>query len=488
MKVYILDEVHMASTAAFNALLKLIEEPPGHVLFAMATTDPQKVLPTILSRVQRLDLRRVDASSVAGLVGRIVATEGAAIDDDALEAIVRAGDGSVRDTLSILEQVLALAGAHVTLTHVTQTLGTTPLALVLEVADLIAARDAAGLLTAVQRLSDDGLDLRRFSLDLVGHLRDLLVLRTAPDHPELVDATADRRAALVAQAERTTSESLVRALDQFATAIVDQRLGPPRLPLELALAKTAITTDASDLTSLVERIARLEAGLGAAAPAPLAPAPAAAPATPPPAAPATRAKRAAPAEPPVEPPARTPSAPDDVPAPPAPVLDAAPEVPARAEGQDDLALVVARWPAIIEVVKEISPRARAVFDPATPTALSRGVLVLQYGPRHSNFHAQEASKSALADVLREAVRRACALEVRIEVVRDGEDARRRPQPPLVTPRDAGPPLEESDAAADAAERGGPVAVPAEPAELDSLLRTRLGATRVDDPGSKPPQG
>jgi DNA polymerase III subunit gamma/tau len=109
-KVYVLDEVHMASTAAFNALLKLIEEPPEHVLFAMATTDPQKVLPTILSRVQRLDLRRVSAGDVADHVRKVCADEGYEIEDGAVDAVVRAGEGSVRDTLSVLEQVLAYAG------------------------------------------------------------------------------------------------------------------------------------------------------------------------------------------------------------------------------------------------------------------------------------------------------------------------------------------------------------------------------------------
>ncbi len=108
-KVYILDEVHMASNAAFNALLKLIEEPPDHVLFAMATTDPQKVLPTIMSRVQRLDLRRVGAADVAGRVNDLVEREGGTIDQAAVDAVVRAGDGSLRDTESVLEQVLSYA-------------------------------------------------------------------------------------------------------------------------------------------------------------------------------------------------------------------------------------------------------------------------------------------------------------------------------------------------------------------------------------------
>jgi DNA polymerase III subunit gamma/tau len=206
-KVYILDEVHMASTAAFNALLKLIEEPPGHVLFAMATTDPQKVLPTILSRVQRLDLRRVAADEVAAHVTRVCEVEGYAIEVPAVEAVVRAGDGSVRDTLSVLEQVLAFAGAEssgadaveVTAEAVAAVLGHTPLERVIEAVDLLGTRDLAGLLGLVQGLSDDGHDLRRFTLDLVQHLRDLLVLQVAPDRPDLVDATDDRRRRLQAQ-------------------------------------------------------------------------------------------------------------------------------------------------------------------------------------------------------------------------------------------------------------------------------------------------
>ncbi len=235
-RVYILDEVHMASTAAFNALLKLIEEPPAHVLFAMATTDPQKVLPTILSRVQRLDLRRVAAEEVAAHVVRIVAAEGRTIDEAAVEAVVRAGDGSVRDTLSILEQVLAFAEGAVTGPDVAQVLGTTPTATITVTVDLLAAGDLAGLLGTVAGLVDAGQDLRRFTLDLVGHLRDLLVLQAAPDHPELVDATAERRAELVAQAGRVPRDRVLAALERLAATVIEQRQGSPRLPLELALA------------------------------------------------------------------------------------------------------------------------------------------------------------------------------------------------------------------------------------------------------------
>ncbi|HSK22069.1 MAG TPA: DNA polymerase III subunit gamma/tau, partial [Egicoccus sp.] len=257
-KVYILDEVHMASTAAFNALLKLIEEPPSHVLFAMATTDPQKVLPTILSRVQRLDLRRVSASDVAGNVRRICDAEGYTIDDGAVEAVVRAGDGSLRDTQSVLEQVLAFAGTTVTAEAVGQVLGHTPADRVFETVELVAGRDLAGLFGMVQGLLDEGHDLRRFTLDLVQHLRDLLVLQVASDRPDLVDATDDRRRQLQAQTAALPRESLLRAVGLLAETVVEQRQGSPRLPLELTLARLAVPGAAGDVAGLADRVARLE--------------------------------------------------------------------------------------------------------------------------------------------------------------------------------------------------------------------------------------
>ncbi|MTV24746.1 DNA polymerase III subunit gamma/tau [Nitriliruptoraceae bacterium ZYF776] len=259
-KVYILDEVHMASTAAFNALLKLIEEPPSHVLFAMATTDPQKVLPTILSRVQRLDLRRVSASDVAAHVRELCQAEGYTIDDGAVDAVVRAGDGSVRDTLSVLEQVLAFAGRDVTAEAVAAVLGHTPADRVVEAVDALAERDLAGLLGLVQGLLDEGHDLRRFTLDLVQHLRDLLVLQVAPDRPDLVDATDDRRRRLQAQTAALPQATLLRAVGVLAETLAEQRQGPPRLPLELALATLATPGSDGDVVELGDRVARLEAG------------------------------------------------------------------------------------------------------------------------------------------------------------------------------------------------------------------------------------
>ena len=476
-KVYILDEVHMASTAAFNALLKLIEEPPGHVLFAMATTDPQKVLPTIMSRVQRLDLRRVAASEVAAHVRSLCDAEGYAIDDGALEAVVRAGDGSVRDTLSVLEQVLAFAGREVTAEAVAQTLGTTPTERVIETVDLIGTQDLAGLLSVVQRLIDDGHDLRRFTLDLVQHLRDLLVLQVAPDRPDLVDATDERRRRLQAQTTVLPRVSLLRAVELLAGTVAEQRQGSPRLPLELALATLAVPGTSGDLAELADRVARLEAGATSRQPAPAVeaapPASAAAPVPEPTPAPDPAPPTPTPEPTPAPDPAPPTPAPDPTPEPPAPAPEPAPTpTPAADAGTDgsadeqppgddsDLATIQAHWEGILERLKQGSRRHHAMFEPAVPVAAGRGILTLRYGQRHASFHAVQARTGELDQAMRDAVAQACGLRVKLDIVIDGDDHRRRPLPPSVTPDDARTPVFDDGGGADgtvssAAERGSP---------------------------------
>ena len=501
-KVYILDEVHMASTAAFNALLKLIEEPPAHVMFAMATTDPQKVLPTIMSRVQRLDLRRVSAAEVAGNVRRLCELEGYTIDAGAVEAIVRAGDGSLRDTQSVLEQVLAFAGTDVAVGDVAQVLGQTPVQRVVEVVDLLAARDVAGLLAAVQGLVDEGHDLRRFTLDLVQHVRDLLVLGAAPDRPDLVDATEERRGQLESQAAAMPPETLLRAVTVLAATVSEQRLGSPRLPLELALASLVVPSESAQLRELTDRVARLEAGMvpAAAVAPPVAP-PVAAPSVPDqpvadpvdpapppevsessaPSAPAEPARRAAataaaavapdqaterapvgdplpagdppPADDapvdgpaasedpaPADPPEIDPSPPEEVPEQVADTEHVDADAPEPSGPEDDLARITRQWDTILEVVRDGSRRHHAIFLPATPTRAGRGILTLRYGRRYASFHAANAGSGAYADALQSAVEQVTGLRVRLEIVVDGDDDRRRPVPPSVTPDDARTPV------------------------------------------------
>ncbi len=491
-RVYILDEVHMASTAAFNALLKLIEEPPEHILFAMATTDPQKVLPTILSRVQRLDLRRVAAGEVADHVRRICAAEQFTIDDGALDAVVRAGDGSVRDTLSVLEQVLAFAGGEITADAVAQVLGHTPAERVFETIDLVAERDLAGLLAMVQGLLDQGHDLRRFSLDLVQHVRDLLVLQVAPDHPDLVDTTDDRRRRLQAQTRGLPRETLLRAVDLLADTVAEQRQGSPRLPLELVLAKLVVPGGDGDVRELADRVARLEHR--AATPA--------APAR----EPVADAYDAA-AEPTLDEPDATtpePAAAEPDPDGDAVVETAAPDdaaeddvltVPEAGDSgtEDQLTLLERHWDGVLDLVKRDSRRYHAVFEPARPVAVSRGIVTLQYPPRYASFHAQNARRGEYADTLRNAIERACGLAVKIDVAIEGEDARRRPVPPSVTPDDARTPVLDDEGPGDIAVEVREAEEDRAPADeptsaSDEMLALELGAELIDERPAPGPDG
>jgi DNA polymerase-3 subunit gamma/tau len=199
MKVYIVDECHMLSTAGWNAFLKTVEEPPDHVLFVFATTEPHKVLATILSRTQRFDFRRIDAATLAARVEAIGEREQVTFDTGAVSLIVRAGDGSARDTESVLEQVLAFTGPKVTVEGVADVLGATDDDLLADMAAGIADGDVAALCRLVQRIADSGHDLRQFARDATEHLRSLFLIQTAPD-ADLVPGTPERLARLRAQA------------------------------------------------------------------------------------------------------------------------------------------------------------------------------------------------------------------------------------------------------------------------------------------------
>ncbi|MDP9022426.1 MAG: DNA polymerase III subunit gamma/tau [Actinomycetota bacterium] len=454
-KVYILDEVHMASTAAFNALLKLIEEPPHHVMFAMATTDPQKVLPTIMSRVQRLDLRRVGAQDVAGHVERVVALEGLSIDEDAVEAVVRAGDGSVRDTLSILEQVLSFGGGHVTGDAVAQVLGHTPAERTFETVSLLAARDIAGLLALTQSLLDEGHDLRRFALDLAQHLRDLLVLQVAPDRPDLVDATAERRTRLTGQAQLLPHETLLRAVDVLAETIAEMRRGPARLPIELALAKLALPEVIGDVAALADRVARLET----AAPRP-----------------ADRIE--ARGDDPTPRPAHPIDAPSDA-AVPRPETTADATVPADTEPVADIdgdafSTVAGRWRQVLDHLKQRSVRLHAIAQAGTPTRIERDDLVLAFP---SSFHADQVGRPEHAEAVRKVIEQVCdvSVQLRTEVASGDGDSRARDP----APRSQELSQEETEVG-EAEHTGQEVDEQTAATHAATLLRDELGAQPVEE--------
>ena len=295
-KVYIIDEAHMVTTQGFNAMLKVLEEPPEHVRFIFCTTEPHKVIEAIRSRCQRHDFRRIRTAALVQDFARICEAEGVDIEPAALELVARAADGSHRDGLSRLDQVLTFAGPKVTLADVAQVLGALPVELRFDLAEALAAHRVADVLACVERVVDAGHDLHQFTREALEHLRDLYVLRVAPQSTTLVDVTAETRERLAAQAERFGPGELGRMLTIVGDLYLDLRTATDqRLVVEVGLARAAVPEASLDAEALLARIERLERRLsiaGAESPAPAGPPPAvaeatarAAPATSPPRAP-----------------------------------------------------------------------------------------------------------------------------------------------------------------------------------------------------------
>ncbi|HSX65951.1 DNA polymerase III subunit gamma and tau [Nocardioides sp.] len=261
-KIYIIDEAHMVTTQGFNALLKLVEEPPPHLRFVFATTEPEKVLPTIRSRTHHYPFRLIPPRLLTSYLGQLCDAEGVAIEQAALPLVVRAGGGSARDTLSVLDQLLGGAGADgVTYDLAAGLLGYTPDSLLDEVVDAFAARDGAGVFGVVDKVIETGQDPRRFTEDLLRRLRDLVIVAAVPDAPStgLLDVAEDAGERLVAQAQRFGAIELSRAADLVAKGLTEMRgATAPRLLLELICARVLLpgADDTSD--GVLARLDRLE--------------------------------------------------------------------------------------------------------------------------------------------------------------------------------------------------------------------------------------
>jgi DNA polymerase-3 subunit gamma/tau len=295
-KIYIIDEAHMVSREGFNALLKLVEEPPDFLRFVFATTEPEKVLATIRSRTHHYPFRLMPRRELTDLLTSVVESEGIHVDPTVLPLVVRAAAGSARDGLSILDQVLASAGADgVTREAAAALLGVTPDTLLDDVIDAFAARDAAGVFATVDRVMENGHDPRRFAADVLERLRDLVVLDAIPDAGDkgLLDSPPDQLAAMSRQALNLGTAGLSRAADLFHAGLTEMRgTTSPRLLLELVCARVLLPAASSDDASVMTRLERLERRLEIAGPPAAAPAP---PATPAPAARAVAAPTPAPA-------------------------------------------------------------------------------------------------------------------------------------------------------------------------------------------------
>ena len=271
-KVYIVDEAHMVSPQGFNALLKLVEEPPEFLIFVFATTEPEKVLTTIRSRTHHYPFRLIPPGVMRGLLSSICTAEGIAVEPTVLPLVVRAGGGSARDALSVLDQLIAGSGPEgVTYAHAIGLLGVTDGALLDEMVDALAAGDSAAVYETVDRVVEAGHDPRRYASDLLERLRDLIVLQQVPDAVSkgLLDAPTDQLDRMSTQAARFGPASLSRMADIVHNGLVEMRgTTAPRLLLELVTARMLLPGADDSAGALLHRLERMERRLGAAPSAP----------------------------------------------------------------------------------------------------------------------------------------------------------------------------------------------------------------------------
>jgi DNA polymerase-3 subunit gamma/tau len=261
-KVYVIDEVHMLSTPSFNALLKTLEEPPEHVLFILATTEAHKVLPTIISRTQRFDFRRVPAHVLEEHLAHIAKLEGIDADRDVFGIIARHADGGVRDALSMLDQLGGLGG-RVSVEDVDRMLGERREDALSKLLDALVAEDVGEVFRTLGALVGEGADARQLAIGVLGHARALLLLKTAPEAEFLLDADPEDVPQLSDQARRFSTAALLRTLDLVSRCLSDMRnVSNHRLLLELALVRAAAPDTDPSANGLLGRIERLERRMG----------------------------------------------------------------------------------------------------------------------------------------------------------------------------------------------------------------------------------
>ncbi|WP_236790670.1 DNA polymerase III subunit gamma and tau [Amycolatopsis sp. GM8] len=388
-RVFIIDEAHMVTTQGFNALLKIVEEPPEHLIFIFATTEPDKVLPTIRSRTHHYPFRLIPPSAMRDLLERNVAAEGMQVEPAVYPLVIRAGGGSARDTQSVLDQLLAGAGPDgVTYQRAMSLLGVTDVALIDDMIDGLATEDSAAVFSTVERLAEAGHDPRRFASDLLDRLRDLVLVRSVPDAAArgLVSAPEDELTRMSAQAERVGLGTLTRYAEIVHNGLLEMRgATAPRLLLELLCARMLLPSVSDGEASMLQRLERLERGGVGAAPAAAAPAPERAyqrpsqrPAAesrpaPEPARPAPEperpvAERAEPERPVVERPAPAPVAAEP----------AEPVAVQEESGAVDVSAIRSAWPALLAAIRKTSRSTEAMLTHATVQSVDGSTVVLSH--------------------------------------------------------------------------------------------------------------
>jgi DNA polymerase III subunit gamma/tau len=500
-RVFIVDEAHMVTTAGFNALLKIVEEPPDHLIFVFATTEPEKVLPTIRSRTHHYPFRLLAPRTMRGLVERICAQEDVVVDDAVYPLVIRAGGGSPRDTLSVLDQLLAGAeGNRVNYQRALGLLGATDVALIDEAVDALGAGDAAALFGAVESVIDAGHDPRRFATDLLERFRDLLVLQAVPDATSrgVVDAPEDVLDRMREQAARLGPATLTRYAEVVHAGLTEMRgATAPRLLLEVICARLLLPSASDAESALLQRVERIETRLDMSIPS--AEQPAQQPAYSRPSATA-RVVAAEPTPEPTPVPEPAPSPPEAAPEE-AAVEEAPAAVPPAAVGsaEPNAAAVRTLWPTVREKVKQRSRSTEAMLAGATVRAVEGDTLVLSHGAaplakRLSEQHNAEVIAEALKDALGVNWRVRCEAESATAAA--APEAPAAPPPPVERPRRVvPPPPPPTQAVADAesdqrAEEESMLAEAGQDDELTprrdpeeaalELLQNELGARRIEN--------
>lgn len=402
-KMYIIDEVHMLSQGAFNALLKSIEEPPSHTVFVLCTTHPHKVPETIHSRCQRFDFHRIGVADIAERLAYIASQEGVTVADGALALVAKHAMGGMRDAISTFEQLSTFTGKNIALSDVEGLLGEVDTALLIDLADLVAARDVAGSFRFVAKLAESGADMTEFVREFTGHVRDLYVISAVGDAIGIVDTTSDQLARLSVQSRALGEQRLARALDILGELGAEMRwASDARLSLEVALTRMARPQGDLTLEALAERVEALESGSTVVAQAavvvparvPVAETEVAAP----PGARETPVTRSA---------AETVAEPEPVPSTEAvvstPALDEPTIVEMPISGPVDRAQIKRAWPAVLAEMRKVK-KSRATFFGNTEVDVdSDGSTIIVEFPADNAFVMKQASEPDTRQLLRRAL-------------------------------------------------------------------------------------
>jgi DNA polymerase III subunit gamma/tau len=449
-KIYIIDEVHMLSTAAFNALLKTLEEPPAHVKFMFATTDPEKVLPTILSRCQRFDLRRIPAALITKHLAHIAGLEKVTIDAAALHAIARGADGGMRDAESTLDQLISFCGDKIEEADVLSMFGLAAESQILNLSKAVLAGEIQTALTQLNELAQNGKDLGRLLSDLLNHFRNLLIFQISRGDLNLLEVSEAEIAALKEQSALANAESFTRILEVFADAELNLRdAASKKIFLEVALLKAIEARGAVSIDLVLKQLNQLRGGqnLASVAPATI---------------PAAANINSRP-----NPPASAENSPAKN-LPPAAAYNFSEATPVSA----DLSVL---WTQLIEAVGRVSPFTRSYLVDANPISFEKNILTIGFDPEfsdHLGLVDNARNHTLLQTKLAELGHANCQIKFIKAEAPIGEKIKPAAPAPMATPQTI-PAIAKPVAAAPAEKKSAPVSFNKDTFKNDPLIQKAL---------------